>query len=240
MSPSRYPQCASLLLVLLSATAPVSQVDAFASLRYNAVSCRHALCYDRLATSELRLAAAAADDDDDDEGKSSNSASNSSTDKDKEDEDPEDEVSQAVAKARQLIEKTKQKIVELSADDSETEGAEEEEEQDEALPFFATQAVDEDEVQKRRDLITKSKDEESGLITADGEKMASLAEEEKWESRGLYDLFRNEIEEDEESLAAEKRASRDVAAAMMNLRMRMNKDDFDAIFDKNNRFIGEE
>lgn len=214
--------------------------------------CRYALCSDRLAISALRVAAAAADDDDgcDDEGEGSKSTTSSSS-KDKENEDPEDEVSQAVAKARQLIEKTKQKIekkgakeeeeegaVELSADSSEKE--EEESEEDEALPFFATQAVDEHEVQKRRDLITKSKDEESGLITTDGEKMASLAEEEKWESRGLYDLFRNEIEEDEESLMAEKRASRDVAASMMNLRMRMNKDDFDAIFDKKNRFIGEE
>ena len=122
----------------------------------------------------------------------------------------------------------------------ETTGAvsnDDDDDDDEVLPFFA---VDPTAAEKRRELVTKTKDEESGLITTDGEKMASLAEGEKWESRGLYDLFENEREEDEETLQKEARASRDVARSMMGLKMVMNKEDFDAIFDKRDWQIGEE
>lgn len=206
------------------------------------------------------IAAAAADDDEDgaDDKDEEGVSTRASVSKDEKEEDAdgetaeaegEDEVSRQLAKARELIDRTKQKM-EKKKDREEAEAAakeadkkedeKEKEGEEEALPFFATKGVDETEVAKRRDMVTKTKDEESGLIIADGEKMASLAEEEKWESRGLYDLFENEIEEDKESIAAEKRASRDVAKAMMGLRMRMNKNDFDAIFDKKNRWIGEE
>ena len=130
----------------------------------------------------------------------------------------------------------------VSKDDGEAEEttgtvSDDDDDDDEVLPFFA---VDPNAAEKRRELVTKTKDEESGLITTDGEKMASLAEGEKWESRGLYDLFENEREEDEENLVKEARASRDVARNMMGLKRIMNKEDFDAIFDKRNLFIGEE
>ena len=158
----------------------------------------------------------------------------------------EDEVSRQLAKAKELIERTKQKMESKeksaagAADQAEeaiaTASAAADEE-DEVLPFFA---VDPTAAEKRRQMVTKTKDEESGLITTDGDKMASLADGEKWESRGLYDLFENEIEEDEAAKAKEARASRDVARSMMNLKMIMNKEDFDFIFDKKNRWIGEE
>ena len=163
----------------------------------------------------------------------------------------EDEVSRQLAKAKELIERTKQKMeskekaAAAAAADQEEEDDDTDEatasaaadEDDEVVPFFA---VDPTAAEKRRQMVTKTKDEESGLITTDGEKMASLADGEKWESRGLYDLFENEIEEDEAAKAKEARASRDVARSMMNLKMIMNKEDFDFIFDKKNRWIGEE
>ena len=163
----------------------------------------------------------------------------------------EDEVSRQLAKVKDLIERTKQKMeskekaAAAAAADQEEEDDDTDEatasaaadEDDEVVPFFA---VDPTAAEKRRQMVTKTKDEESGLITTDGEKMASLADGEKWESRGLYDLFENEIEEDEAAKAKEARASRDVARSMMNLKMIMNKEDFDFIFDKKNRWIGEE
>ena len=166
----------------------------------------------------------------------------------------DDEVSRQLAKAKDLIERTKQKMeskekavaaaaaaVESEDDDTDeatsTASAAADDEDEVVVPFFA---VDPTAAEKRREMVTKTKDEESGLITTDGDKMASLADGEKWESRGLYDLFENEIEEDEAAKAKEARASRDVARSMMNLKMIMNKQDFDFIFDKKNRFIGED
>ena len=206
----------------------------------------------RINTNTVLLHAAAAADGNDDEEYDDKSANESSSDGD----EPapsatagaEDEVSRQLAKAKELIERTKQKMEKkekaaataVSKDDGEAEettGTVSDDDDDEVLPFFA---VDPTAAEKRRELVTKTKDEESGLITTDGEKMASLAEGEKWESRGLYDLFENEREEDEANLVKEARASRDVARNMMGLKRIMKKEDFDAIFDKRNLFIGEE
>ena len=198
----------------------------------------------RINTNTVLLHAADGNDDDEDDDKSENKSSS-----DGDEPAPsvtagaEDEVSRQLAKAKELIERTKQKMEKKekaaskdNGDAEETTGAVSNDD-DEDLPFFA---VDPTAGEKRRELITKTKDEESGLITTDGEKMASLAEGEKWESRGLYDLFENEREEDEENLVKEARASRDVARNMMGLKRIMNKEDFDSIFDKRNWVIGEE
>ena len=203
---------------------------------------RVSLCQ-RTNTISLFSAAAAEEDKDDDDGDAPASAA-------------EDEVSRQLAKAKELIERTKQKMeskekaaaaataaiaetdeAEGTADVTSAEDDDDDDDDDEVVPFFA---VDPTAAEKRRQMVTKTKDEASGLITTDGEKMASLADGEKWESRGLYDLFENEIEEDEAAKAKEARASRDVARSMMNLKMIMNKEDFDFIFDKKNRWIGEE
>ena len=216
-------------------------------------SCPTAASDQRINTVLLHAAAADGNDDEDDDDDKSENKSSSDGD------EPapsatagaEDEVSRQLAKAKELIERTKQKMEKketaastASKDDGEakeTTGTvsndDDDDDDDDELPFFA---VDPTATEKRRELVTKTKDEESGLITTDGEKMASLAEGEKWESRGLYDLFENEREEDEETLQKEARASRDVARSMMGLKMVMNKEDFDAIFDKRNWQIGEE
>lgn len=197
----------------------------------------------------VKLYAAEAEAKDDDESESESKSDGDSPAPAPTPAAAEDEVSCQLAKAKELIERTKQKMeskekaaAAAAADQAEEDADTDEaissaDEDDEVVPFFA---VDPTAAEKRRQMVTKTKDEESGLITTDGEKMASLADGEKWESRGLDDLFENEIEEDEAAKAKEARASRDVARSMMNLKMIMNKNDFDFIFDKKNRFIGEE
>jgi len=80
------------------------------------------------------------------------------------------------------------------------------------------------------------------LVTADGEKMAKLSEEEPWEYRSLLDVFENErdVNEDVYSKASQQLAQRDVAASIYNLRKELKTEDYRKIFDKRNRFIGED
>lgn len=85
--------------------------------------------------------------------------------------------------------------------------------------------------------VLKSKNEESGLSTYDGDLMAALSEEEDWELKGIFDVFDDEIEESELSKSLGKR---DVAASILNMRKIMHNDDFRRIFDKRNYYIGED
>mmetsp|Transcript_11998 Transcript_11998/g.20342 ORF Transcript_11998/g.20342 Transcript_11998/m.20342 type:complete len:100 (+) Transcript_11998:332-631(+) len=93
-----------------------------------------------------------------------------------------------------------------------------------------------------REGVIKSRDEKTGLITTDGEKMAQLSEDEKWEERSLNEVFQSEVGEAEDvySMAAQQLADRDVAMSIFNLRKSMMNEDYRAIFDKKNRFIGED
>ena len=79
-------------------------------------------------------------------------------------------------------------------------------------------------------------DENTGLFTTDGDKMAELSEEEEWESRPLLEVFESEIEDTSSSVLNE----RDVAASIFNLRKTLQMEDYRKIFDKRNRFIGED
>lgn len=106
------------------------------------------------------------------------------------------------------------------------------------LPFFAAMAVAATPGTdgNKREVVIKSVDEKTGLITTDGEKMASLSEKEEWEVRGLLDLFENEIEDK----ASDRFADRDVVASIWNLRKSLQQEDYRRIFDSKNRFIGED
>jgi len=137
----------------------------------------------------------------------------------------DDNASRELARARSLLEQSKAKI----------SAQQEEEEESGQLPFFIKESAEEDE---KRNTVTKTKNNENGLITTDGELMAALSEEESWERRGLLDVFENELKE--ESDASKQLARRDVAASIRNLRIRMHGDDYRKIFDKSNRFIGED
>jgi hypothetical protein len=107
------------------------------------------------------------------------------------------------------------------------------------LPFFASrEAVP--LVDNKRQKVIKSIDQETGLITTDGEKMARLSEEEAWEARSLFEVFENEIaDKDAYSVTSKQLATRDVAASIWNLRKTLQSDDYRKIFDEKNRFIGE-
>lgn len=136
-----------------------------------------------------------------------------------------------VERARAVLEKSKAKLAkqeERSAVTTATKKTAAE------TPFFAQRSVN-------RDRVVKSKDDETGLITADGEVMAAISEQEDWEMRSLSEVFENETDEsgDVYSLASQQLAERDVAASVWNLRKQLQTDDYLKIFDKRNRFIGE-
>ena len=101
-------------------------------------------------------------------------------------------------------------------------------------PFFAQRSVS-------RDRVVKSINVETGLVTADGEVMAAISEQEDWEMRSLAEVFENEMSENEDvySAASKQLADRDLAASVFNLRKHLQTDDFLKIFDKRNYFIGE-
>lgn len=102
-------------------------------------------------------------------------------------------------------------------------------------PFFAQRSVS-------RDGVVKSRDASTGLITADGEIMAAISEQEDWEIRPINEVFVNEMNENEDvySMASQQLASRDLAASVWNLRQQLHNDDYQKIFDKRNFFIGED
>jgi hypothetical protein len=131
-------------------------------------------------------------------------------------------------RARQVLAKSKAKL-EATGDAPTNE-----------IPFFATSASM-DRITKREQ-VTKSRDEETGLITADGEKMARLSESEQWEMRSLLEVFENEIGDTDgvSSMTSKRLAERDVAASIFNLRKQMQTEDYRRIFDTRNRFIGED
>ena len=133
-----------------------------------------------------------------------------------------------------------------------------------ATPFFATidttsgQEDDEEEGQERRQSMIKAVNETTGLITADGEKMAAQSEREEWQSRSLVEVFDvNELIQQQgndengnnnvyrnsssssSSMASQQLANRDVAASIWNLRKQLQTEDYKQIFDVKNRFIGE-
>ena len=141
----------------------------------------------------------------------------------------DEEIEERLSRARALLEKTKAKMEKSSK---------KEEEESTPLPFFASKQ----KKKSNRDGVIKSRDEKTGLVTADGEKMAALSEEEEWERKSLFEVFENEIDENEDvySLASQQLATRDVAASIWDLRKSLQGSDYQRIFDKKNRFIGED
>jgi hypothetical protein len=72
--------------------------------------------------------------------------------------------------------------------------------------------------------------------------MAELSEKEQWEARSLLEVFESEIDDsgDVYATTSNRLADRDVAASIYNLRKHLHTEDYKIIFDKRNRFIGEE
>jgi hypothetical protein len=135
----------------------------------------------------------------------------------------EEEIHQGLQRARAILEKSKAKLAAR-----------------EALPFFA-QPQEPPPVSRAG--VVKAVHPVSGLIQADGEKMAAISEQEAWEFRSLVEVFNeNEMteEEDRYSLASQQLAKRDVAESIFQLRKELQTEDYRRIFDTNNRFIGED
>jgi hypothetical protein len=161
--------------------------------------------------------------------------------------DPEEEVERRLAKAKEVLAKSKAKLEKssqttgdkkngktASSSSSSSGGA------PAPLPFFASKKRVKDP--RRRENVIKAKNEETGLVQADGEKMAAMSEKEEWEYRSLLEVFENAVEEngDVYSTTSQQLAERDVAASIWNLRKTMKTEDYLKIFDRKNRFIGED
>ena len=130
-----------------------------------------------------------------------------------------------VQRARAILEKSKAK---LAARESIAAAA--------AVPFFAQKAP------ISRASVVKAVHPITGLIRADGAKLAEISESEAWELKSLGQVFDNEMteEEDRYSLASQQLAARDVAESIFQLRKELQTEDYRTIFDTNNRFIGED
>jgi hypothetical protein len=153
----------------------------------------------------------------------------------------DDEINQGVLRARALLEKTKAKLAAQAASKALSEANSDDggDEKTEAVPFFAASSQPAGAVDntQRRDQVTKYRDEATGLITTDGEKMAAMSESEVWETRSLLDM--NDTVPDK-STASKRLADRDVAASIFNMRRHLQVNDYRKIFDTKNRFIGED
>ena len=138
----------------------------------------------------------------------------------------DDDLSRQMERAREVLAQSKAKMEAI--EQAEVEG----EDSKRNVPFFAVK--DTPSPGGKKEKVTKSTNKQ-GLITTDGEKMAKLSESEEWETRPLGEVFR-----DERGVTENPLADRDVAASIMNLRLKMQNADFKEIFDSRNRFIGEQ
>lgn len=145
--------------------------------------------------------------------------------------DIDDEISKQLARAKEILAKSKAKMEqkELAAIDPEKK------EKSTAVPFFAAKDASADQDSRKKKVI-KAKFEDTGLATFDGDKMVELSESEEWEVRPLNQVFKSEIEDK----STDPFADRDVAASIFNLRKSLQSDDYQKIFDERNRFIGEQ
>eukprot|EP00536_Pseudo-nitzschia_multiseries_P016542 jgi/Psemu1/292582/fgenesh1_pg.1138_\ len=163
----------------------------------------------------------------------SSSASSSSSSLSSDKKNPEiakqlERAKAALAKSRAKMEAQEQSMLDEADDDDDKPN--------ESLPFFAAAANADPSAAAngKKDKVIKNKNED-GLFTTDGEMMAKLSEEEEWESRPLLDVFQNEKEQSSDAMNID----RDIGQSMYNLRKSLQMEDFQKIFDKRNRFIGE-
>ena len=105
------------------------------------------------------------------------------------------------------------------------------------LPFFAARAPSSSKIKSKTS---------SGDIIADGETMANISLNERWEVRSLSEMFQRESRTDYDGRDVEMDmvqgatlADRDVNRSIYNLRKSMRNEDFMRVFDSRNRFIGD-
>ena len=144
----------------------------------------------------------------------------------------DDDIQNQLAKARKLLEEAKVKVA--AAEQAQERNSETQ------LNSNDTENDDEETTKNKRESVIKSTNEETGLITTDGELMAALSEDEEWEVKSLMEVFESESENGRHDVIDEGLAGRDVAASIFNLRLKMQDGDYKRIFNKRNRFIGED
>jgi hypothetical protein len=180
----------------------------------------------------------------------------------------EQQINQGLERARQVLQKSKAKLaarLDLVPQEEEVEGRV-------AVPFFAVMArtptsvisttvrTTAPEEGERSNVKVKSRNHDTGLIMADGERMAEISEIEAWEYRSIYemsDVVDDDDDDADESLASSQARRRrrsaalkvqsnspqqqtDVMASIYNLRKVLQTEDYRKIFDPRNRFIGED
>jgi hypothetical protein len=146
----------------------------------------------------------------------------------------DEEVARQLKRAKEVLAKTKAKIEAKAKYVEELEIDSEVPKRNSNIPFFASQAAKKNG--DKKDKVIKSKNE-NGLFTTDGALMAELSEAEEWEARPLLDVFENE---NKTTKTNDSLADRDVAASIFGLQRVLQTEDFQKIFDKRNRFIGEQ
>jgi di/tripeptidase len=142
---------------------------------------------------------------------------------------PDDEITRQLERARALIAKTKAKIEAQEVADAEgttTTGAAAN------VPFFASK---DNKSNSKKDKVIKTQNED-GLFTTDGDLMAQMSESEEWEVRPLNEVFQTEKEITRKT---NKLANRDMSAGIQGLQRVLQTEDYLKIFDKRNRFIGD-
>lgn len=153
--------------------------------------------------------------------------------------DPEEEVNRRLVRAKEVLKMSKAKL-ESRAIQATAGGESKAPVGASGIPFFASKKATVDP--QRRQRVIKARDDKTGLVTADGEKMAAISEQEEWQVRSLFELFENEMGEagDVYSPKSLQLADRDLVAGVWNLRKSMHTADYLKIFDKKNFFIGED
>lgn len=144
----------------------------------------------------------------------------------------DDDLSIQLSKAKELLAKAKAKIRAQEKAKENSDGVSSIQNSDPA----SKKNKENDMAEKRSQVVNSETD--SGLITTDAEMMLSLAEEEEWEARYLLDVFEREVQEDE--VKRQKiNLDRDIAKNMFGLRRSLINGDYERIFDKRNRRIGD-
>jgi hypothetical protein len=152
-------------------------------------------------------------------------------------ESPEDEITRQLERAKELIAKSKAKLETKGAVSLDNEGVDGGDDTEDAaegtknVPFFAAKVKAKE---NKRDQVVKATNAD-GLVTIDGDLMAKLSEAEEWEVRSLVEVF-----EDQQKMSEEPLVNRDVAQSIMGLQKVLQTADYLKIFDKRNRFIGEQ
>lgn len=144
----------------------------------------------------------------------------------------DDDISLQLSKAKALIAKAKAKIAAQEKVEKNSDGVSTIQNMDST----SENSKENDMAEKRSQVVNSESD--SGLITTDGERMLSLAEEEEWEARNVMELFEREVQENE--VERQKiNVERDIAKNMFGLRKHLFNADYEKVFDKRNPRIGD-